>query len=104
MRSLREHTKSRHIGPASRPPRAARRPYTPADSADEAPEGRYEAQAITTRSVPSDPYLTWLRQRETEREQAVEPSPIHWVDRRGGTASPANRGARRSNQRPSRRT
>jgi hypothetical protein len=65
--------------------------------------GRYEAQAIASRAVASDPYAAWLERREAERSRQERPE-IRWVYRyprptgnggpeRGGTReAPADRG------------
>lgn len=36
----------------------------------EQPETRHDAQMLTQRAIPADPYEAWLREREAERFRA----------------------------------
>jgi hypothetical protein len=44
--------------------------------------GRYEPQALTAHSVPTDPYTAWVAQREAACERD-DRTPIRWVYRYG---------------------
>ena len=49
----------------------------------EAGTGRYEPQALVSHSVPTDPYMAWVAQREAARERD-DRTPIRWVYRYPG--------------------
>jgi hypothetical protein len=38
-------------------------------------ESRHDAQMLTARAVPADPYTAWLQERESERRGAIVSAP-----------------------------
>jgi hypothetical protein len=51
---------------------------------------RHEPQALAKHTVPADPYVAWLQQREAESEWD-ERQPVRWICRQQRTGAPAIR-------------